>query len=377
IIFLATTITFVGIYFILRYFRTRYDAPPKFLPAFIKARWKTWGPSRNRSGDSNTSYTRARLEDNEASPNSMVDRTQSVRSIMTLPEYRAIANPDREQTIAREGERGGIDVIVEFPESQTEEEARRETHMQTLYEIRLARAAEREERRARREARRRGGSLIGETSTSRTPTSELVASVIASRSATSLAALIAEPPARLPQVSYASLGTVRPDGTRIRAASDASDRQGLLEGAAIMGEHARNGSSSSSIHTASSAQLHGAYYIPPSTYAGYSANASQQTLSLSLSRQSSDTLDHIPTSTSMRPSTDLTDMRNPPNYDVLEFEQAPAYESPVTSQMIIPNLVLSTPSMRTHSLLGPSGDLTSPRSVNVEENSLYQQLPRL
>ncbi|KAF2785605.1 hypothetical protein K505DRAFT_6412, partial [Melanomma pulvis-pyrius CBS 109.77] len=88
-----------------------------------------------------------------------VDRNTSVRSVMTLPAYSPAAR-ENEQILGREGERGGIDTVLEFPETNDDEEQRREGEMESLYQIRLARrreAAEREERRqARREARARG-----------------------------------------------------------------------------------------------------------------------------------------------------------------------------------------------------------------------------
>src|SRR5204863_1941443 len=91
--------------------------------------------------------------------NGGVDRNTSVRSVMTLPKYSPIPKPT-EQVIGREGERDGMDIVVEFPETAEEEELQREEQMESLYQIRLARRreiAEREERRReRREARERG-----------------------------------------------------------------------------------------------------------------------------------------------------------------------------------------------------------------------------
>src|SRR5690606_3513457 len=53
-----------------------------------------------------------------------VNRNTSVRSIMTLPEYRPQPLADRERTIAREGERAGMDVVIEGPETVEESEQR-------------------------------------------------------------------------------------------------------------------------------------------------------------------------------------------------------------------------------------------------------------
>lgn len=154
---------------------------------------------------------------------------------MTLPEYRPVAAPDKERTIGREGERAGIDVVVEFPETATEEEQRREEHMAALYEIRLARQLERAEAReaastgSRRNRERNGSSP---------------ARGRRDGSHTSLAAALAavhERDRRLSNVAYAEVGYARPDGSRVRASSTASDRDNLplLSSGASMG-HTRN-----------------------------------------------------------------------------------------------------------------------------------------
>jgi hypothetical protein len=159
-----------------------------------------------------------------------VDRNTSVRSVMTLPEYRPIAAADRERTIGREGERGGIDVVIEFPENQDEEESRREEHMQTLYEIRLARQLE-------RAAARESGDI---TTAVRRPGSasssvRMVPPDPQANAATLMAALasITERERRLSKVQYAEIGVARHDGTRVRPSMD-SDRP-LLDGSAPMG----------------------------------------------------------------------------------------------------------------------------------------------
>lgn len=170
-----------------------------------------------------------------------MDRVTSVRSIMTLPEYRSVAEPDKERTIGREGERGGIDTVIEFPESITEEEERREEHMAALYEIRLARQIERAEARENasngsRRNRHQNNSLGPATGRNRDGSSS-----------TSLAAALAavqERDRRLSNVAYAEVGYARPDGTRVRADSAASDNLPLLSSGASMG-HARSFSTES------------------------------------------------------------------------------------------------------------------------------------
>lgn len=365
----AMVVIFVGTYFILRFLRKKYE-PPSWFPTFLKNWFQIWPPIPSGSA---VTYTRARAEDADAVSQPGVDRTQSVRSIMTLPEYRVSANPDKERTVAREGERGGMDVVIEFPETHEEEEARREQHMQTLYEVRLVRAADREERRARREARRRGERLPSSSSTSSAATarprttsnprppqfagggvnsllnvepedpprpviSPSVQAAVASRSASSIAALIAEPSKRLPQVGYADIGVVRPDGSRVRENSTSSDRRALLGDVATLATHSRQGSASS---------------INTFTHAGTSATSLATFTTINNSntflprtrRGSDDSFQFV--QTQGRQSEDLTDMRGPPEYDSLA--PAPAYDQP---SFEIPHLTVTG--------LGPSGDLTSP-----------------
>ena len=164
---------------------------------------------------------------------------------MTLPAY-SQSPKESEQVIGREGERGDMDTVVEFPENQDEEETRREEQMESLYQIRLARRreiAEREERRReRREARERGDftrldELRRESRQRANQSNETVNGGLSASAAT----LIAEHQSRgrdrrVSSVSYAELGHVRHDGTRIRANSNDSERGGLLEGAAPMGD---------------------------------------------------------------------------------------------------------------------------------------------
>jgi len=184
---------------------------------------------------------------------------------MTLPPYRYTPHPS-EQLIAREGERAGVDTVVEYPESETEMEARREEEMEALFAIRQARrreAEEREERRLqRREARERGDTVrlaqleqeSRARARARSDASQLSANGAgsAANSITNLNAgiqtdsafLIAELASlreagsrsrRVSSVSYAELGLARHDGSRIRADSVESDNRPLLDSAASMG----------------------------------------------------------------------------------------------------------------------------------------------
>ncbi|KAI1868574.1 uncharacterized protein JN550_006490 [Neoarthrinium moseri] len=163
---------------------------------------------------------------------STVDRNTSVRSVMTLPAYRNKAS-ENEQVLGREGERDGVDVVVEMPTVE-DAEAMREEEMETMYQIRLARRqeiAEREERRRqRREARARGDTVA---------LSELNERARAASQSSAVSEL-REDHQRIKNqrqravssVSYADLGVARHDGTRLRANSNESERIGLLSDAA-------------------------------------------------------------------------------------------------------------------------------------------------
>lgn len=199
--------------------------------------------------------TRGTPADNQAA----VDRHTSVRSIMTLPAYSMSAG-DHEQVLGREGERGGIDTIIDMPETVDEEEQRRDNEMESLYQIRRQRraeAAEREERRQRRrDARARGD--WAEVERLRVEAREIQESrereLTGSDPANgqrSAARLIAEyqenqqnreRQRRVSSAQYASVGVVRHDGSRVRASSNASARSDmerpLLDSAADMGDTA-------------------------------------------------------------------------------------------------------------------------------------------
>ena len=159
---------------------------------------------------------------------------------MTLPVYRATAG-NNEQVLAREGERDGVDIIVDLP-TQEAEEALREEEMDAIYQIRLARQehlAERDElRQQRREARQRRDR------------NALAAATARSRAASNNSNLenlrrevtrIQEQRLRsVSSVSYADLGVARHDGTRIRASSNDSERMELLSDAASIAVSAQS-----------------------------------------------------------------------------------------------------------------------------------------
>jgi hypothetical protein len=165
--------------------------------------------------------------------NAGVDRHTSVRSVMTLPPY-AYAPREDERVLGREGERAGMDNVIELPETVEDEEGRREEEMESLYQIRLARrveAADREARRqARREARARGDvQALADIRRRAEEAADLSVSQM----------LIAEHQSntrardrRVSSVAYGDLGVARHDGTRLRANSTESDNRPLLDSAA-------------------------------------------------------------------------------------------------------------------------------------------------
>ena len=204
-----------------------------------------------------TEHTAASVH--ETSTSDGVNRNTSVRSIMTLPPYQATLHP-HERLIAREGERAGVDTVIEFPETAEEEEERRELEMDSLYQIRQARRQEitdrNDRRRERTEARAAGDwarleqlrlqsqmrtrARAESTGSAASSNNDLPGVVMTSTNDSR--SLIAEHQARnasrdrrVSSVSYADLGLARHDGSRIRADSVESDHRPLLPAAASMG----------------------------------------------------------------------------------------------------------------------------------------------
>lgn len=354
----------VVLYSFLRRWKNQGKSP-KYIPTqFLKRKWQSWSPGgkysqvRSRDLSSSTAYNPG-----GGTGAAAIDRNASVRSTITLPAY-SRAPKDSEQVIGREGERGGMDTVVEFPETQDQEETRREDQMESLYQIRLARRreiAEREERRReRREARDRGDNARLEElrRESRQRATESAVSLNGGISA-SAATLIAEHQSRgretrVSSVAYGSLGEVRHDGTRLRANSNDSERGGLLSGAAPMGEettgrprllsdatsftnvsriHTRDASiSDMSISSMGSDQDQMVQATPVST---------RPQTAQSNNRPDSGTSNSSPTANrftpdestgsedigeSRIPQADLDEANRPPDYDFLDWGDAPSYE---------------------------------------------------
>ncbi|ROV93417.1 hypothetical protein VMCG_08416 [Cytospora schulzeri] len=261
-------VVLVCIFLLIRTLRARHPNP-KSLPSPLRKIWRKWNvtpyPPKTqykRTGDSDMddqSNHRIRMREAHdnledalrdamaqqelaAQPNTNnntgtqdgVNRNTSIRSVMTLPVYRPKAT-ETEQVLGREGERDGIDTVVEMPTAE-EDEHMREEEMDALYQIRVARRrqiAEREQRRQeRREARERRDYLTMHDVRERAR----IASEQAQREVEELRdaheAIKQSRQRAVSSVSYHDVGLVRADGTRLRANSAESERMGLLSDAA-------------------------------------------------------------------------------------------------------------------------------------------------
>ncbi|AEO53664.1 hypothetical protein MYCTH_2295311 [Thermothelomyces thermophilus ATCC 42464] len=207
-----------------------------------------------------------------------VDRSTSIRSVMTLPVYRPKPS-ENELVLGREGERDGIDVVVEMQTAE-EEEALRDEEMEAMYRIRAARRRQLEEREARREARRRAREANDEAAL-RQLREEARAS--AERGNSEIEELrdeherirAAARQRAVSSVSYADVGIARADGTRVRANSaESTERVGLLSDAASIAADSlfrrRDRSASATLSIDTSLTAHGRPESPGLSTGGYS-----------------------------------------------------------------------------------------------------------
>lgn len=269
-----------------------------------------------------------------------VDRNTSVRSVMTLPAY-SPAVRENERVLAREGERGGIDNVIELPETELEEERQREDEMESLYQIRLARrveAADREARRqARRDARSRGDvHALADIRRRAEEAADLSVSQL----------LIAEHQTRtrsrggrVSSVAYGDLGVARHDGTRLRANSSESDNRPLLDSAAsISGQSGRSrgytnntldltdshqrGLSVTSISTSFDSRTSDDFDFPDASRSNSQSNGNSDDFEVvSLNPGRSHSGSRVPT-----PTVDI------PRDEAPAYEDPPNYESPVNTR---------------------------------------------
>ncbi len=273
---------------------------------------------------------------------------------MTLPPYRPAPSPS-ERLIAREGERAGVDTVVEFPETADEEEQRREEDMEALYQVRQARRheqTERNERRRERQAAREAGdwarleqlrleSQMRTRARTGSNTSSPFASIINVNAAgIDPTALPGVRDRRVSSVSYASLGLARHDGTRIRADSvESNDQRPLLDSAASMGGSIP-GSRRSSLFT-----THPQHQRAPSAESVMSVDSDAADTPYTSNRSGSDPPPPILTPSASHGTESSSEMNGeplgePPRYEDAADgrrgsepeEEAPPYTSPVAER---------------------------------------------
>ncbi|KAL8721644.1 MAG: hypothetical protein Q9181_007666 [Wetmoreana brouardii] len=368
-IILASLLVLVALYILLITLRSSHTNP-KYIPTpFLKNRWRAWKPKTMKyrmfgfdpvsplynqnnnpssSSNRNTAYdphSTGEPEREMASANDTVNRNTSVRSIMTLPPYRPSPLPS-ERLIAREGERAGVDTVIEYPETAEEEEARREADMQEIYEIRVARRRENEDRQQRRRERRAAREagdwarveqlrIQAQIAASAQGASSMESAGSSSSSLprdSSARAMLAEHQARtssrerrVSSVSYADLGLARHDGTRIRADSVESDHRPLLDSAASMGG-SRHGSM---FNVNSRPGQHGRNASTGSVLTHSDSDVEPMDTPYTSNRSGSDPPVLTPSATQGSSGSDGDEGRpreDPPQY---EDEEAPPYTSPV------------------------------------------------
>lgn len=228
------------------FLRSRRQKNPK------KKNWKRYTYAQTSGNDdslsvngrgaraNNNNNTTAVAETNRNNDATAVDRNTSVRSVLTLPAYRTKPN-ENEQVLGREGERAGMDIVVDMPTAE-EQEALRENEMETMYQIRVARRsqlAERDERRQlRREARARGDAVALRELNERARAASQ--SNVVSDLREEQQRIRNQRSRAVSSVSYAELGVASNDGTRVRANSQESERVGLLSDAASIALSARS-----------------------------------------------------------------------------------------------------------------------------------------
>lgn len=406
--------------FIAIYVYIAKNRPPHYSTTPKKSRWKSWtlrssklgrklhlgslARSTNGHDMEETSYapstrTRSSTEPTIASTNAAstadgVNRNTSVRSIMTLPPYRPTPHP-HERLIAREGERAGVDTVIEFPETADEEEMRREDEMESLYQIRQQRRreiAERNERRRERQEARAAGDWArleqlrlqsqararARERSSSSPASSTTSLQAGAQVSPNAQALLADHHARtasrdrrIGSVSYADLGLARHDGSRLRADSVESDYRPLLESAAAMGGDQRPGPSSrrsSLFHTHPFHHNRAASAESVMTADSEFAGAEITPQSSSGDRTGSDPNARTPSSSGQ--SEHSPPMGKPPRYEDgrSDDEEAPPYMSPITESGEGPSQL---PSVRAPSYTSPTAGAGDgvPRLPSVRTDS--------
>ena len=291
---------------------------------------------------------------------------------MTLPAYSAKPR-ENEGVIGRAGERAGIDTVVEFPEPDEEEEARRDQEMESLYQIRLRRREEAqaraERRRLRQAARERGDydalRTLRQESRRQREEREVAGSI----------AMIAEHELqtrgrKVSAVSYGDLGVARHDGSRVRANSNESDNRPLLNAANafgvsapvrpwlsrdIYGGHRRGRSSASNLSVTSfgsddhsgvsdtdseydmitlrQSSSRTASRPPSQARPGSTSRPRSQARPVSGVRSRTASTGNVLTLDTDVGSSRTTPSAEPPQYDTVDLGDAPPYESPIRQRL--------------------------------------------
>ncbi|KAL2157994.1 hypothetical protein VTH06DRAFT_4803 [Thermothelomyces fergusii] len=275
-------------------------------------------------------------DDSNPAAAAVVDRSGSVRSVMTLPVYRPKPS-ENELVLGREGERDGIDVVLEM-QTVEEEEALRDEQMEALYRIRAARRRQQEEREARRQARRRAQEA-GDHEALRQLREEARA---AAERVNSEIEVLREEHERISaaarqravsSVSYADVGIARADGTRVRANStESTERVGLLSDAASIAADSlfrrRHGSASTALSIDTSPT---AAHARPESPGPSTGGHSWATVAPGPSRAAAEVL--------IAPATDAADMGMmppPPGYEEVSLGEPTPLRSPHNSDVSRP-----------------------------------------
>ncbi|KAI1003307.1 hypothetical protein K3495_g4902 [Podosphaera aphanis] len=235
---LVVIVVFVFATYILQYYHSKYTKSESTTTNFYKALWQKWFPNSKTSKASPqfepiATYNPGNMTMNDSlsngNRNRLPNRAESIRSVITLPAYNPHARQN-ERVLGREGERGGIDVVVEFPHTAEEEEQRRNDEMEALYQVRLARRRENEQReerrRLRREALESGDPVLREALLRRASDTQVGQTIDELRAEHER--LKAQRQRAVSVVSYAEVGVARHDGSRLSMSNQESERIGLL-----------------------------------------------------------------------------------------------------------------------------------------------------
>ncbi|KAH7627533.1 hypothetical protein B0T09DRAFT_185731 [Sordaria sp. MPI-SDFR-AT-0083] len=385
----AVIVLVLSITLTLRAIRARHPNPRYVPTPFFKRLWTNWKVpavkhayaqagideeynTRNRANQDNMEEALTAVNGRTAAAGGSgaaggttaeVNRNQSIRSIMTLPAYRP-APAENERVLGREGERDGIDVVVEMPTAEDEEHLRDE-EMEALYQIRVARRRANQEREERRRLRQEARQTHNSAALRQIREQ---ARVQTTRNTEELEVLreehnrIRELRSRATSsVQYADLGVARADGTRIRANSTESERVGLLSDAASMAAsqqggrpstsaatHHRRGSSSLSVDTSRLGDqfLDSPAIATPLTGAGGSSTFSivtrdSQERGRSISRSRANSSANTPRAGSSPEMIDADDadlgavnMPPPPGYEDVRLDDLTPFRSPVASAAV-------------------------------------------